>query len=507
MELQLWSLLLPLSALSSSSSSPLSGASLLIAATCICFVGILCCCLLHSRHLLCKHKLPPGSLGLPLLGETLQFALLRSPIGTPLPFFSSRMQRFGSVFKTHVLGRPTVVSMDPELTKFLLSNDGKLVQGYFPVVFRRILGPVLTLQGDSHRALRELTNLIASSSAVQKLHVETVQEHFLTCLESWRNQADVLDAQRDCKEWVFSYSIKISLGLAADDPTAELLMRDFFTLSSGYSSVPINLPGTRFNKVLKARQRILATITKLARLRKHQGDEEPKDILDVVLKRCDESRERYCGLDVTDWIFFFVVGAFENTFLLLVNVLRFLSENAHVVNQLKRENVALQRTKKYKEKLTWDDYLQKMHFTRSVVRETLRLTNIAPYLMKESTEDILFKGMVIPRGWMVILNFSMVHLSPCYYPNPLQFDPWRWMNPQNDKESNNPDFLIPFGGGLRRCPGYPLAMFEVSIFIHYLVTLYKWERVFGKDAQRDEVTCLSFPLMRNGLPLKLQPLD
>ena len=39
--------------------------------------------------------LPPGSLGLPWIGETLQFALFNScPIGTPSPFLSARLQRY-----------------------------------------------------------------------------------------------------------------------------------------------------------------------------------------------------------------------------------------------------------------------------------------------------------------------------------------------------------------------------------------------------------------------------
>ena len=41
--------------------------------------------------------LPPGSLGLPWIGETLQFALFNScPIGTPPPFLSSRLQRYNN---------------------------------------------------------------------------------------------------------------------------------------------------------------------------------------------------------------------------------------------------------------------------------------------------------------------------------------------------------------------------------------------------------------------------
>ncbi|MCO5575495.1 hypothetical protein L7F22_029296 [Adiantum nelumboides] len=481
----------------------------LAAACVVCFAGFLF--LLHSRHLLVyKHKLPPGSLGLPLLGETLQFALLSTtPIGTPLPFFSCRMQRYGKIFKTHLLGRPAVVSMDPELTNFLLSNDGKLVQAYYPKFFKRILGPLLSPQGASHRALRELTNIQFSSSGVRNLHVETLQEHFLTCLKSWRSRAlsEVVDAQHDCKEWVFSYSVKLSLGLEADNPVTALLMHDFFKLSAGYASAPINLPGTKFHKALKARQRILSTFTKLARSRKLEGRKEAKDILDLLLQRCDESGEQYNGIHVAEWVFIFVMGTFENTFVLIVNTLKFLSENADVVKELKRESFAIQSSKTHKEKLTWDDYLQKMNFIRSVVKETLRIANIAPFLMKETTEEILFKDIIIPKGWMVVLNVASTHLNSYYFPEPLRFDPWRWMDTQNDKTTNNPDFLTPFGGGLRRCIGYPIALFEASVFIHYLVTLYKWERIFKKDSQHDEVSCLSFPLMHSGLFLKVQPLD
>ncbi|MCO5573317.1 hypothetical protein L7F22_027086 [Adiantum nelumboides] len=488
---------------------PTSTSYFQLAAACVlCFAGFLF--LLHSRHLLVgKHKLPPGSLGLPLLGETLQFALLSTtPIGTPLPFFSCRMQRYGTIFKTHLLGRPTVVSMDPELTHFLLRNEGKLVQAYFPKFFKRILGPLLAAQGASHRALRELANIQFSSSGVRNLHVETLQEHFWTCLESWQcAPSKVVDAQHDCKEWVFSYSVKLILGLEADNPITALLMHDFVKLSDGYASAPINLPGTKFNKTLKARQRIVSTFTKLARSRKLEGRKEAKDMLDLLLQRCDESGEQYNGIPVAEWVFIFVMAAFENTFVLIVNILKFLSENADVIKELKRENMAIQSSKTHKEKLTWDDYLQKMNFTRSVVKETLRIANIAPFLMKETTEEIFFKDIVIPRGWMVVLNSASIHLNSSYFSKPLRFDPWRWMDTQNDKTTNNPDFLTPFGGGMRSCNGYPMAMFEASIFIHYLVTLYKWERVFKRDAQHDEVSCLSFPIMHNGLFLKVQPLD
>ncbi|MCO5581009.1 hypothetical protein L7F22_034885 [Adiantum nelumboides] len=229
-----------------------------LAAALLCFVGTLVYqhyyswCLRNYKQL---QHIPPGSLGLPLVGETLQFSLFsKSPIGTPLPFFYSRFRRYGSVFKTHLVGCPTVVSMDPELTKFLLSNEDKLLRAYVPKYFTKFLGPTVYLSGPTHRDFRDIANLCVSSNAVQKLHVETVQEHLSACLSSWfqhESPSSVVDAQKHCRECVFTYSIKYFLGLEADDPVTLALMPDFFLITTGYASIPIDLPGTKFYKVVK----------------------------------------------------------------------------------------------------------------------------------------------------------------------------------------------------------------------------------------------------------------
>ncbi|KAI5063326.1 hypothetical protein GOP47_0021873 [Adiantum capillus-veneris] len=481
-------------------------------ATFLCVVGALSICyLLHSLHLdVGKHKLggqlPPGSLGIPLLGETLQFAFFSSgPIGSPLPFFSTRLRRYGPVFKTHLMGRPTAVSMDPELSKFLLANEGRSIRAYVPKSFNKILGPTVYLHGVSHRAFRELANLSVSSNAVQKLHVDTIQEHFLACLKSWHQRSSaVLDAQKHCREWAFTYSAKYFLGLEANNPITAALMRDYFVLLNGYASIPINLPGTTYNNIVKARGRISSTIANLIRAKKKEDRKEEMDFLDILLKRTNGDGEHYSGLHVVDWVFAFVLGSYENTALLFANILKFLSENEHVVNELRREHFAIQKTNPNKAKLTWDDY-RTMYFTKHVVKETLRMASITQFLFRESLEDIYFKGILIPKGWMVLLNFSMVHFSSDYYTNPLQFDPWRWMC--QDSTRNNIDFLVAFGGGPRMCPGSMLVMYEASIFIHHLVTLYKWKRVHEGGKQYDNVDCLSLPIMRNGLFLRLEPLD
>jgi len=43
----------------------------------------------------------------------------------------------------------------------------------------------------------------------------------------------------------------------------------------------------------------------------------------------------------------------------------------------------------------------------------------------------------------------------------------------NNLESHS-HFLI-FGGGTRQCPGKELGIAEISTFLHYFVTRYRWE--------------------------------
>ncbi|KAK2988261.1 hypothetical protein RJ640_019453, partial [Escallonia rubra] len=64
------------------------------------------------------------------------------------------------------------------------------------------------------------------------------------------------------------------------------------------------------------------------------------------------------------------------------------------------------------------------------------------------------------------------HKDPNYFPNPEKFDPSRF-------EGNGalPFSFVPFGGGPSMCPGREYARLEILIFMHRLVTKFKWERL------------------------------
>ena len=53
-------------------------------------------------------NLPPGESGPPLIGE------IREWLADPLVFAQERAARYGPIWRTHLLGRPCVVLLEPE---------------------------------------------------------------------------------------------------------------------------------------------------------------------------------------------------------------------------------------------------------------------------------------------------------------------------------------------------------------------------------------------------------
>ncbi|KAK8567369.1 hypothetical protein V6N13_105341 [Hibiscus sabdariffa] len=97
-----------------------------------------------------RKGLPPGTMGWPILGETAGF-LKSGP-----SFMRKQRAKYGNLFKTHILGCPTVVCMDTELNRYILFNEGKgLIPGY-PESMLNILGRrnIAAVDGVAHKRIR-----------------------------------------------------------------------------------------------------------------------------------------------------------------------------------------------------------------------------------------------------------------------------------------------------------------------------------------------------------------
>ncbi|GFQ08642.1 cytochrome p450 90a1, partial [Phtheirospermum japonicum] len=102
-------------------------------------------------------RLPPGNLGLPFIGETLQL-ISAYKTENPEPFIDDRVSRYGTVFTTHVFGEPTVFSADPDANRFILQNEGRLFESSYPGSICNLLGrhSLLLMRGSLHRRMHSL---------------------------------------------------------------------------------------------------------------------------------------------------------------------------------------------------------------------------------------------------------------------------------------------------------------------------------------------------------------
>lgn len=80
--------------------------------------------------------------------------------------------RYGTIFKSHILGSPTIVSMDPELNKFILLNEAKGIVPGYPKSMLDILGTrnIAAVHGSQHKFLRKnLMSLVGPPSIKDRL--------------------------------------------------------------------------------------------------------------------------------------------------------------------------------------------------------------------------------------------------------------------------------------------------------------------------------------------------
>lgn len=293
---------------------------------------------------------------------------------------------------------------------------------------------------------------------------------------------------------MFEILVKALIGL---EPGQEMhyLKQQFREFIAGLISLPIKLPGTQLYKSIKAKKRMTRLIQKIIHEKRgNRTYDAPRDMIDVLMSNgSDELTDELISDNMID----FMIPAEDSVPVLITLAVKYLSECPLALEQLEEENMELKRRRSdVGETLQWTDYMSLM-FTQHVITETLRIGNIINGIMRKAVKDVEVKGqLLIPKGWCVFLYFRSVHHDGDIYDDPYAFNPWRWK--ERDIMGGSSGFT-PFGGGQRLCPGVDLARLEASIFLHHLVTSFRWVA--------EEDTVVNFPTVRlkRGMPIRVTP--
>nr|QWK52292.1 cytochrome P450 707A1 [Isatis tinctoria] len=430
-------------------------------------------CLISQRHRgSSKLPLPPGTMGWPYVGETFQ---LYSQ--DPNVFFASKQKRYGSVFKTHVLGCPCVMISSPEAAKFVLVTKSHLFKPTFPASKERMLGKqaIFFHQGDYHAKLRKLVLRAFMPEAIRDM-VPDIESVAQDSLGNW--EGTMINTYQEMKTFTFNVAL---LSIFGKDEVLyrEDLKRCYYILEKGYNSMPINLPGTLFHKAMKARKELSQILARILSERRENGSSH-NDLLGSFMG----DKEELSDEQIADNIIGVIFAARDTTASVMTWILKYLAENPNVLEAVTE--------RQGRRRVTWGD-AKKMPLTSRVIQETLRVASILSFTFREAVEDVEYEGYLIPKGWKVLPLFRNIHHSADIFSNPGKFDPSRF------EVAPKPNTFMPFGNGTHSCPGNELAKLEMSIMIHHLTTKYRWSIVGASDG----IQYGPFALPQNGLPIML----
>ncbi|KAK9267503.1 hypothetical protein L1049_009931 [Liquidambar formosana] len=418
-------------------------------------------------------RLPPGSLGLPIVGQSLSM-LHAMRTNTSEKWLQDRIRKYGPISKLSLFGIPTVFLHGQAANKFIYTCDGNTLANQQPHSIRKICGErnIMELSGDDHKRVRgALVSFLKPE--VLKQYVGKMDEEIRMHLEMhWHGKQKVM-VMPLMKTLTFNIICSLIFGIERGAKRDELVVL-FQHLIGGVLSVPINLPFTQFNRSLKASAKIktilLESIGEKRKALEQHGASPHQDLITCLLSIHNEDNSvALADEEIVDNALTIMVAGYDTSSIL--------------ITFYEQEEIA--KSKSAGELLTWDD-LAKMKYTWRVATETLR----------EGPKDIEYGGYLIPKGWQVVWAACMTHMDESIFPDPSKFDPTRF-----EKKAPAPPFsFVAFGGGPRMCPGNEFARIETLATMHYLVTQFKWKLCCVDNSfSRDPL-----PVFNHGLPIQIE---
>jgi retinoid hydroxylase len=407
-------------------------------------------------------QLPPGSFGLPVLGETLAF--VKDPFGAIEARFAASS---APIFKSNVFFRKTAVIAGPEAAQLWLDESLITRDGASPPHVVELFGGLnlSIMDGEPHHARKALIMRAFDHEALAAYlpKLDTMVARYLERLAA----VPEFEAVAEMKKLAMEAICATVMGMEPGDEL-DALSRDYRLILDGFLSVPVPLPGTTFSKARAALRRIMAYFRGV--VQKHR--EAPGD--DGL------SRLLATGLDPEVLVIelhhiivagFIILGQ-------LVSVLLKLHEHGDVRRRLADEV----RRASPSGPVSLRALAHELPYLTAVVHEIKRHTPILPMSFGRARQDFELHGFRVPAGWMVLRAVAAGnYVGP--FESARSFDPERFLAPRNEHE-RHPHGFTPQGVGSfvdHKCPGLDFTTLLMQLLCVHLARGYAWEVPADQD--------------------------
>lgn len=433
---------------------------------------------------------PPGDLGLPYIGETLSYAK------NPHQFFESRVSKYGPVFKTRILGHPVVCFTGPEAFTFFVNQASFDRQGANPDHAHELLfqNSLPLIDGPEHRQMRSAVMQAFGQESLD-IYMGTVQEITETYLARWEGMGQFAWVD-EFKRMSASISQLLLLGADSTLDTDELV-ETLDSFSAGLTSLPINLPMTKYGKALQSRDLLLTYIDEaIAKHRQQPYD----DMLGALLKARSAEGSPLLESQLRAQMLHMFFAAYGNVFRVLTLMCLSLARNPGTTDRARKE--VLDNIPEGKIAL---ENLMRLTFLDSVTKEVRRHNRVfASTFFDWVTEDVEYGGYSIPKGWKATGGIFTTMQDESVFTMPGTFDPDRFSSGRNEDWLKE-NAYVPQGGGAmegHRCPAEEMTTILMKLVGTMLLRDYQWDLLPQDTSLNDEPS----PMPRDGLKVKFTRL-
>jgi cytochrome P450 len=448
------------------------------------------------RHLVLRMEkessaVPPGSLGLPIIGETISYAI------NPHKFFETRATKYGPVFKTRLLGHNTVCFTGPEAFTFFASQPSFRREGANPGHVQELFChySLPLIDGVEHKTMRPAV-MVAFSQEATETYLSIIETATLAHLEKWEQLKSFAWAS-EYKKLSASICAALLLGANPDADTDQFVtVLDPFI--AGVNALPIKMPWTTYGRAVKQRDVLLSYIDEA--IAKHQ-ESFHKDMLAELMAARSSDGSQLSEQQLRAHIVHTFFAAYGNIYRVLTLMCMSLSQNPGVMERARREVM----DHASEGQLTLEQ-LERLEYLEQVTREVRRHNRIfASTFFDRVTMPLDYNDYHITVGWKATGGIYTTMQDTSVFTNPDVFDPDRF-GPERAEDQQKDNSYIPHGGGSmegHRCPAEDFTTVLMKAVATLLIRSYKWELVPQDMRLNKEAS----PLPRDGLKVKFETLQ
>ncbi|GJE93448.1 cytochrome P450 [Phanerochaete sordida] len=455
-------------------------------------------------------NLPPGPSGLPIVGS--------------LPFLShypeltlhKYAKKFGPLYSMFLGDQLFVVVSDPQIVKDLVITNGAIFSSRKEMFMKSKIifvrrGITATPYDDTWRKHRRLAAQFLSNKAVGNyvpgLELE-VKEMLRNLYSKGQAGAVPINPQPHAGRTSLNNILTIAFGIRTDTIDHPLVghwlkhSREFMNCTGPVSNwvdfVPLlrNFPNmTMINRGKRLHQGLVDTCSGLINdvdRRMKAGEDVPDCMAKFLLSVKEE--EKLDDLDIIFVCAAFMIGGVETT----AAIKQWFAAHIPAFPMMQaRAQMELDRVVG-RDRLPQPEDEKKLPYVRAIIKEIERVHNPfwlgTPHL---STEDFNYRGHLIPKNTVVIINSYTMHNDPQRFPEPEKFNPDRYLNDHySNAESANladpyqRDHWM-FGAGRRICPGIPLAEQEIFLAVAGMLWAFNMQQLPDEPIDLKEYDGLS----------------